>query len=224
MAHVSKLYFEKYLVIELALGFVAIWEFYSVLLDELYDRSIIGYEIAGILIYFFSIEYNHVLLSHQMFDKLVTNVSAPTFFFDDSHNCIYMNPVGMEMFNIDKDDFEKPKKVILDFLEKNNKIDSDEFQIKIPIVKEDGEHIFQTTFGNALCSVGHGAQLSAQAYLAESDSLAVNDLVRKGRIQRHCDRKVSRRVVQLQAANYINIHIKPAEKVAQTLFQHSDYD
>lgn len=146
MAHVSKLYFEKYLVIELALGFVAIWEFYSVLLDELYDRSIIGYEIAGILIYFFSIEYNHVLLSHQMFDKLVTNVSAPTFFFDDSHNCIYMNPVGMEMFNIDKDDFEKPKKVILDFLEKNNKIDSDEFQIKIPIVKEDGEHIFQTEY------------------------------------------------------------------------------
>ncbi|MCR5367063.1 EAL domain-containing protein [Eubacterium sp.] len=146
MAHVSKLYFEKYLVIELALGFVAIWEFYSVLLDELYDRSIIGYEIAGILIYFFSIEYNHVLLSHQMFDKLVTNVSAPTFFFDDSHNCIYMNPVGMEMFNIDKDDFEKPKKVILDFLEKNNKIDSDGFQIKIPIVKEDGEHIFQTEY------------------------------------------------------------------------------
>lgn len=146
MAHVSKLYFEKYLVMELALGFVAIWEFYSVLLDELYDRSIIGYEIAGILIYFFSIEYNHVLLSHQMFDKLVTNVSAPTFFFDDSHNCIYMNPVGMEMFNIDKDDFEKPKKVILDFLEKNNKIDSDGLQIKIPFVKEDGEHIFQTEY------------------------------------------------------------------------------
>ncbi|MCR4588231.1 MAG: EAL domain-containing protein [Lachnospiraceae bacterium] len=112
----QRLYREKYTVILLTLGVVAIWETYYIAANIPIDMSMIGYVMCGILIYYFSIEYVPYFLMDRMLSNIVSNLSDGLLFFDEGGNCIYANDSAYRLFHIQDSDPEKLQHLVSDLL------------------------------------------------------------------------------------------------------------
>ena len=141
----SRIYFEKYLVILSVLAFASIWEAYYIIFKVPVDKSMIGYEICAILIYFFGVEYQQLFLRYQMFKCVIAKTSEAVFFFDESFRCIYISPGAYDMFNIKQDDFETPEKYLSQYHYTKNPLGQDMVSNLI-ITREDGKHTFNVQY------------------------------------------------------------------------------
>ena len=146
MHRTSRLYMERYFVIGLVFVMDVIWEFINVFTKTPYNNSMLGFMACGILIYFFSVRYNQFLLTHQMFNKVFANFSNAAFFYDNNFNCVYMNPTSLKLFAIEKGDFDKAKKYLLEFLKQEGKDGMEPFIQASELKREDGIHTFQAEY------------------------------------------------------------------------------
>ncbi|SEF76375.1 diguanylate cyclase (GGDEF) domain-containing protein [Eubacterium ruminantium] len=144
--YTSKLYMERYLVIGLSFVYVVIQEFTNTLAKPVYNKSMFGFMICGILIYIFSIEYHQFFLTHKMFDQLFKNMNSAVFFYDNHFNCLYMNPASHKMFDIQPGEYEKPKAYLTEYITENNLSSRESFTGKKVLARPDRESIFQVEF------------------------------------------------------------------------------
>ena len=141
----SRIYLEKYFVILFVLAFVSVWEAYYIFFKVPVDKSMIGYEICAVLIYFFGVEYQQLLLRYQMFKYVIARTSDAVFFFDESFRCIYISPGAYDMFNIEQDDFETPEKYLSQYHYARNPLGQDMVS-NFVLTREDGKHTFNVQY------------------------------------------------------------------------------
>ena len=98
----SKLRRERYSVILFALVVVSVWETAYIFSGTPIDRSMIGFGVFGLLIFYFSLYYRPLRLLDRMLSGAVSDQDDPMFFFDDDQNCIWMNPAGQSFLNLDE--------------------------------------------------------------------------------------------------------------------------
>ena len=176
MHRTSRLYMERYFVIGLVFVLDVIWEFINVFTKTPYNNSMLGFMACGILIYFFSVRYNQFLLTHQMFNKVFANFSNAAFFYDNNFNCVYMNPTSLKLFAIEKGDFEKAKKYLIEFLKQEGKDGMEPFIQASELKREDGIHTFQAEYKPVYDSVNRfmGAYVLLQDRTEEVKKAAVD--------------------------------------------------
>ena len=144
----SKLYLEKYMIILGIFVAVCLWEFYYILSNTPIDESMIGYEICGILLYYFTLEYRPFFLRMVMFDKVVSNTNSAVFFFDEKLNCLYMNPRCQEMLKIPANDYDSPKIIFKAFLDGVNVNRQEKYTAIQYLDMPDGKHVYEVEYSH----------------------------------------------------------------------------
>ena len=97
---------ERYSVILFALILVTGWETAYIFSGAPIDRSMIGFGVFGLLIYYFSVSYRPMRLLDRMLAGVVSGQKNPIFFFDESKRCIWMNRAGAKFLNLEENDLE----------------------------------------------------------------------------------------------------------------------
>jgi diguanylate cyclase (GGDEF)-like protein len=97
---------ERYSVILFALILVTGWETAYIFSGAPIDRSMIGFGVFGLLIFYFSVSYRPMRLLDRMLAGVVSGQKNPIFFFDESKRCIWMNRAGAKFLNLEENDLE----------------------------------------------------------------------------------------------------------------------
>ncbi len=107
MVRAPRLQKERYSVILLALILVTGWETANIFSGMTVDRSMIGFGVFGLLIFYFSLYYKPMRLLDRMLSRAVSERINPIFFFDEDKECIWMNHAGGRVLNLEEHELEK---------------------------------------------------------------------------------------------------------------------
>lgn len=102
-----KLQRERYSVILFALILVSVWETAYIFSGAPVDRSMIGFGVFGLLVFYFSLYYRPMRLLDRMLGNVVSERKNPIFCFDEGNQCIWMNRAGAQFLDLEEDDLDK---------------------------------------------------------------------------------------------------------------------
>ena len=102
-----RIHWEKYLIILLTIVLTAVWETAYIFSRAPVDRSMIGFGVFGVLVFYFSLYYRPLRLLDSMLANMASELPEGLFFFDSSRNCIWANRLGMELTRVGHGDYEK---------------------------------------------------------------------------------------------------------------------
>ena len=103
---------ERYLVILLAMAVIAVWQSFYVFSRTPIDRSMIGFGVFGLLVFYFAIYYKPVRLLNRMMAGIVGEMPEALFFFDQTGKCIWANEPGVKMTGVQPGEFAAAKGIL----------------------------------------------------------------------------------------------------------------
>ena len=95
-----KIYREKYFVIFTCLILVAVWQTMYVLTRTPIDRSMIGFGVVGILVWYFSLRYRPLRLLDRMLSNIASEMPEALFVLDPFGKCVWTNSPGMKLTGV----------------------------------------------------------------------------------------------------------------------------
>lgn len=95
-----RIYAEKFYVILAAMVFGGLWQTFYIFSRTPIDRSMIGFGVFGLLVYYFALRYRPMRLLDRMLARIVSDIPEAVFFFDAGGKCIWANRLGMNMFGM----------------------------------------------------------------------------------------------------------------------------
>ncbi len=98
---------ERYSVILITMILVTLWETAYIFSGAPIDRSMIGFGVFGLLVFYFSLYYRPMRLLDRMLSRIVSERLEPMFLFDDRQQCLWMNRSGRDLLKLGKEDLEK---------------------------------------------------------------------------------------------------------------------
>lgn len=127
---------EKYYIIILALVVGGLWETYYIFSRVPIDRSMIGFGVFGLCVFYFALYYRPYRLLDQMLAKVASRMNEALYFFDPSGICIWVNEPGREFAHIEKDHYEGVQNYLKNYFGVE---DENEDEWKTDFVIGDGE-------------------------------------------------------------------------------------
>lgn len=109
---VPRIYRERYTVILISMIIGTLWQTVYIFSRTPIDRSMIGFAIFGILIFFFSMYYRPLRLLDRMLADIVSDVKEAVFLYGPEGKCIWVNAPGMKLTGTRDDNFEKAGEVL----------------------------------------------------------------------------------------------------------------
>ena len=106
MAKINK---EKYVVVLISLIITTIWQTFYIVSRAPVDRSMVGFGVFGILIYYFSLHYRPVRLLDQMLADIISDMREAVFLFDATGDCIWTNEPGQILTGVNENTYELAK-------------------------------------------------------------------------------------------------------------------
>ena len=101
-----RIYSERYSVILAVLLATTAWESYYIFARVPVDRSMIGFGVFGLLVYYFALHYRPMRLLARLLAGIASQSVEALFFFDGNGRCIWANPHGAEMTGVNERDYE----------------------------------------------------------------------------------------------------------------------
>lgn len=107
MIRAPKIYSERFSIILAVMVFVGIWESLYIFSKAPIDRSMIGFGVFGILVFYFALYYRPMRLLDRMLSNVAQQMQESLFFFDAVGRCIWVNQHGMELTGVkDEEEFD----------------------------------------------------------------------------------------------------------------------
>ncbi|MBR3017840.1 MAG: diguanylate cyclase [Clostridia bacterium] len=97
---------ERYYVILLTMLVITAWESFYIFSRTPIDRSMIGFGVFGLLVYFFSLKYRPLRLLDSMLSNIASGLPEALFFYDAFDQCIWANQSGIDLVKIENEDYE----------------------------------------------------------------------------------------------------------------------
>ncbi len=107
------LYKERYIVILITLILGTIWQAYYVFFRIPIDRSMVGFTILGLLIYYFSILYRPLRLLDNMLADIVSDTKVAVVLYGPEGRCIWVNEPAKELTGIRSDNLEEVSNTLI---------------------------------------------------------------------------------------------------------------
>lgn len=107
MVRSPRIYFERYSVIFFSMVFIGLWETFYIFSRSPIDRSMIGFGVFGLLVFYFALYYRPVRLLDRMLAGIASEMPVALFFFDAIGRCVWANEPGAELAGLDGSDFEQ---------------------------------------------------------------------------------------------------------------------
>ena len=103
---------ERYAAILLAMIITAIWQTFYIFSRTPIDRSMIGFGVFGLLVFYFALYYKPVRLLNRMMAGIVGEMPEALFFFDKNNKCIWANDPGVAMTGILPGEYAAAKDIL----------------------------------------------------------------------------------------------------------------
>ena len=103
----SKIYRERYSVIFVSMISVGVWQSYYIFTRNPIDRSMIGFGLFGILVFYFSIIYRPLKLLDRMLSGILSNDEDACFIFTPRGRCVWANKAACLMVGVQEQNCEK---------------------------------------------------------------------------------------------------------------------
>ena len=97
---------ERYFVILFAIIVGALWQTLYIFSRTPIDRSMIGFGVFGLLIFYFSLYYRPLRLLDRMLATVASEIPDALYFFDMNGHCIWANKRGELLIGIRKGEYE----------------------------------------------------------------------------------------------------------------------
>lgn len=121
----ARLYREKFTVILTSMVLIGLWQTFYIFSKTPVDRSMIGYGVFGILIFYFSLLYRPLRLLDRMLSNIVSDLSEALFVFDYAGNCIWANDEGAKLAHIENEEWDRVSESLTNIFGKPRDEDSD---------------------------------------------------------------------------------------------------
>ena len=107
-----KVYAEKYYPILTIIILGCLGQTFFIFSKTPIDRSMIGFGLLGICIYYFALCYRSRRLLDRMLANLASDTSTAIYFFDLNDRCLWANTPGREFLGIDEEDFSSVRDLL----------------------------------------------------------------------------------------------------------------
>lgn len=97
---------ERYYVILFTMLAITAWESFYIFSRTPIDRSMIGFGVFGLLVYFFSLKYRPLRLLDSMLSSIASGLPEALYFYDAFDQCIWANQSGIDLVKIEDEDYE----------------------------------------------------------------------------------------------------------------------
>ncbi len=97
---------ERYAVILATMVAVGLLQTYNIFFQYAIDRSMLGYGVFGVVIFFFAIRYRPLRLLDRVLSNIVSGLSDAFYVFDPNGNCIWANAQGCRLAGINDDNYD----------------------------------------------------------------------------------------------------------------------
>lgn len=104
---------EKYAVILIIMVVTAIWETFYIFSRTPIDRSMLGFGVFGILVFYFSIYYRPMRLLDRMLARVASELPDALFFFDANGKCIWANNPGLALVNLTEEQCDRSNEYLI---------------------------------------------------------------------------------------------------------------
>ena len=101
-----RLYKERYIVILLSMILGTMWQTFYIFSRTPIDRSMVGFAVVGILIFYFSIYYRPLRLLDKMLADIVSDTRVAVFLYGPEGRCIWVNHPAKELTKTRGEDYE----------------------------------------------------------------------------------------------------------------------
>lgn len=95
---------ERYSVILVTILVVTAWETAYIFSGTPIDRSMFGFGVFGLLIFYFSLYYRPMRLLDRMLGGVISEQPDAMYFFDPNQRCIWMNEAGAKLLHMEEND------------------------------------------------------------------------------------------------------------------------
>ena len=103
---VPHIYSERYSTLLITMILVGIWETFYIFSGSPIDRSMIGFGVFGLIVFYFSLYYRPMRLLDRMLANIASDMPDALFFFDAIGRCIWANEPGIKLAKLDENNFE----------------------------------------------------------------------------------------------------------------------
>ena len=97
---------ERYTVLLMTMIAVGLWLSYNIFFRIPIDRSMIGFGIFGLMIFYFAIRYRPLRLLDRVLSYIVSDQSDSFYVFDPNGNCIWANAEGCRLVGITGENYD----------------------------------------------------------------------------------------------------------------------
>ena len=97
---------ERYTVILATMTGIGLVQTYNIFFRDAIDRSMLGYGVFGVMIYYFAILYRPLRVLDRVLSDIVSNLEDAFYIFDPNGNCLWANEQGCKLAEIRGDHFE----------------------------------------------------------------------------------------------------------------------
>ncbi|MCR4779859.1 MAG: bifunctional diguanylate cyclase/phosphodiesterase [Ruminiclostridium sp.] len=108
-----RIYLERYAVILITMVICAAWQTLYIFSRSPIDRSMIGFGVFGLLIFYFSLYYRPLRLLDRMLANVASEMNEALFFFDANEKCIWANAPALAFAELTEEELDK----VPDFVE-----------------------------------------------------------------------------------------------------------
>ncbi len=102
-----RIYSERYSIIFLSMIFSGIWETFYIFSRTPIDRSMIGFGVFGLLVYYFSLHYRPLRLLDHMLANVASGLAEALYFFDIGERCVWVNRQGARFLELEESENDR---------------------------------------------------------------------------------------------------------------------
>ena len=104
---------EKYTVILIIMVITGIWETFYIFSRTPIDRSMVGFGVFGLLVFYFSMYYRPMRLLDRMLANIASELPDALFFFDANGKCIWANNPGLALVGLTDGQFDRSNECLV---------------------------------------------------------------------------------------------------------------
>ena len=97
---------ERYSIILFSMVLTGLWQTFYIFSRTPIDRSMIGFGVFGLLVFFFSLRYRPMRLLDRMLATIASEMPDALLFYDANDKCIWANRPAMDLAEVWEQDFE----------------------------------------------------------------------------------------------------------------------
>ena len=112
MVRSSRIYMERYAIVLATLIATALLQSYFIFSRTPIDRSMAGYGVFGLVIFYFTLYYRPMTLLDRLLANMASDIPDALFFYDAYGRCIWANQPAIDLVSIPEGQFDKASELL----------------------------------------------------------------------------------------------------------------